>query len=350
MTPVGAPVAERVGARFDGAADCLARSEADWRSGDSQGTILALVRVDAAHDGAIFASCDEGGNQNLFYLAVTLNLGLHIYAKIGGLMNRVNSPDDSLAVGVWHRVALVSTGTAWLLYIDGSPKTLTPVGAEANTGDWLADVPLRDNVTIGARWYNIIDTYFNGQIKDVIYYSRELSADEILYDYRQCVPDDFLRLWTVGGMTDLSRFVRTPTHLGGVICGHEAHLDGIDDRIDWGDLGNIQAISLWLDPETTTEEILLIDAGKDIMVDGGVVTYTGLVGVATYVDGAGTTLVADKWQHLVCVFERVDANNFEQGWDGANYGNTEQNDLRVYDRIPSADEVRLMYSTEKRSH
>jgi hypothetical protein len=133
-----------------------------------------------------------------------------------------------------------------------------------------------------------------------------------------------------------------------VIVGNTISLDGVDDRIDYGDLGNIRQISMWIKPGTTTEEIVLVDAGNDIMVSGGTVTYTGLTAAATYVNGvASTTLVAGLWQHLVCQFTQVDANNFELGTDGANFGDIDVRRLRAHADVWTADEVALVYAREE---
>ena len=120
--------------------------------------------------------------------------------------------------------------------------------------------------------------------------------------------------------------------------------DGINDKIDCGDLGNIQMVSMWVMPDTTTEELFLVDTNNDVMVSGGTVTYTGLTEVNTYVNGVDTnTMVADVWQHLVCIFSQVDANNFEIGTDGSNYGDIKVKDIRAYDEVKSADWIKQEY-------
>lgn len=121
-------------------------------------------------------------------------------------------------------------------------------------------------------------------------------------------------------------------------------LDGTDDKIDFGDIGNIAEIAMWINPGSTTEEIILVDAGNDIMVSAGTVTYTGLTATATYVDGAAsTTLAANQWQHLVCQFNVIDANNFELGTDGANFGDIDVRDLRAYSTARTADQIKIDY-------
>lgn len=352
LTPVN-PLditARRVGADFGGTNGYLRRAEADWRSEDSAGTVLAWVKRDAiGADHTIFCSADEGTTvRYLNFLVHSTNL-IQVGQRDADVADNVRG-STTINADEWYRVAFVSNGSAYSLYVNGEPETLSVIGG-GNNGDWLADTTLRDSVVIGSLRRNVAASFFSGQIKDIQYLSRALSAAEIAFDYQLGVPDDDLVLWSWNGQTDLTRFARTPTHTGGVIVGHDMFFDGTDDLIDWGDLGNIQAVSLWLDPETTTEEILLVDAGNDIMVNAGTVTYTGLTPVATYVDGvAGTTLVADQWQHLVCVFAQIDANNFEVGTDGANFGNILVRDLRVWDKVPSAAEVAQLYARTQRAY
>ena len=59
-------------------------------------------------------------------------------------------------------------------------------------------------------------------------------------------------------------------------------------------------------------------------------------------------MVADTWQHLVCVFTQDDANNFELGNDGTNYGDIKLKDVRVYDRAWSASEAKSEYNRTKK--
>ncbi len=171
---------------------------------------------------------------------------------------------------------------------------------------------------------------------------------DIAYMFRQGVPDDSLILHVPWGDVDYSRFGHTLTRSGKVVIGHHQQYDGTDDKIDCGDIGNIQQVSMWIKPGSDTEEILLVDTGNDIMVDSGVVTYAGLSAVATYVNGVATTaLAADFWQHLVCQFTQIDANNFELGTDGANFGEIELCDVRARDALWTADKVMYEYKATR---
>ena len=107
---------------------------------------------------------------------------------------------------------------------------------------------------------------------------------------------------------------------------------------------------MWVEPNTTTEELVLIDTSKDIMVNSGTVTYATVTATATYVNGtASTTMTADKRQHLVCVLSAdVDANNLELANDGTNYGDITVYDFRVYNEAKSADWVKKDYERTKK--
>ena len=99
---------------------------------------------------------------------------------------------------------------------------------------------------------------------------------------------------------------------------------------------------------STTEELFLVDAGNDIMISTGTVTYTGLTASATYVDGvAGTTMVAGKWSHLVCQFTEIDADNMELGNDGTNYGAFDCSSWEARTTARSADAIKLEYEQQR---
>ena len=150
------------------------------------------------------------------------------------------------------------------------------------------------------------------------------------------------------GDRDYSPYRRTLTASGGIILGRHMILDGVDDKLDAGDIGNIVEVSAWVNPVTNTQELFLIDTGKDIMVNAGVVTYTGLTATATYVNGVpSTTLAAGIWQHLVCQFEVTDANNMELGNDGTNYGQFSCWNWQASSVARSSARVALDYMAER---
>lgn len=251
----------------------------------------------------------------------------------GNFNNKANSASGSIVANQWHHVVLVSDGTTTTIYVNGIASgttgttnfsTFTPAGQIARRAGGLE---------------------FSGQIRGVNLYSDARGADWIAYRYRKGVPDDSLVLHVTDGTKDYSRYRRTLTPSGGIILGRRMSLDGTDDKLDCGDLGNIRSIGFWVKPTSTSEEMLLVDAGKDIGIVSGTITYTGLTPTATYVDGAaGTTLVAGKWQYVLAVLNAdVDANNFEIGTDGSNFGQIDVDDMKAYDDAKTADFGREYY-------
>jgi len=86
------------------------------------------------------------------------------------------------------------------------------------------------------------------------------------------------------------------------LIGRGMRFDGADDYIDIGNTGEtMKTVSFWVFPRTTTEDFIDFDAGThSVEVAAGTVTATGWTSPTIYVDGeASTTLIANKWQHIV---------------------------------------------------
>lgn len=216
----GSPVFERVGARFDGAADYLRRAVADWRNTDTQGTITAWIKKSAltATGHAIFGSGDEASGKRLILQISDTNL-MSFY--IQGTATNYIEGSTTIQTDRWYRIAIVSNGSQYFFYVDGQAETLNiPVGS--NDGAWLSSVSGRDNITIGVL-VSLVATerYFEGIIKDVRYHSEPKSADWIKYDFQRGVPDSSLLLHILDGQRDLSRRRVSITVSADCIIGHE---------------------------------------------------------------------------------------------------------------------------------
>ncbi len=312
MARVGLSSDERVGMKFDGAGDYLRRAVANWRNGDSQGTISAWIKLSGNGTfRTIFISADELGNVNYFSFRISND-------NVVQAIQRNNDTTDSiigstvLHIGIWYRVTLVSTGTEYIMYVNGEVETLS-VLAGANTGDWLADTTSRDNIAIGARRMGgPVNYYFNGSIKDVQYHSRPLTASEIMHDYRAGVPDDSLKLHLHKHRYDLSRYAAEFDNVGGVVLGHEMEFDGTNylkrTVADWR-TDSQGTISAWVKRNTYG-----VDGGIFSSSDEGSNNKYFLLRIQSnrisllQRDGGGTNsfrgstlLLADQWNHLVLI-------------------------------------------------
>ena len=230
--------------------------------------------------------------------------------------------------------------TASATYVNGEAGTTLAAGEESHLICVFTQVDANNFETAndGANYGNVV-------IKMLNVYNEIPTAAWAKYRFQQSVPDDSLVLQVDDGTEDRSRFKNTLTPSGGIILGDRPSLDGTDDALDCGDIGNIQTVLFWVNPTSTTEELFLVDAGNDVMVSAGTITYTGLTAAATYVNGtASTTLAAGRWQRVMCVFTQIDADNFEIGTDGANFGQFKCDDFRCYDAVKSADYAKLDYN------
>jgi len=117
--------------------------------------------------------------------------------------------------------------------------------------------------------------------------------------------------------------------------------NGATASILCGNVGTVRTLAFWAMPSTPTEELIMLDAGKDIMVSAGVVTYAGIAATATYVDGLLTTALADmSWQHVACVLTAdCAAADLRLGTDGVDFGAGRIAGVRTYNVALTWDEV-----------
>ena len=175
MVPVNPTdiVAMSVGADFGGTNGHLKITEALWQP-DLAGSIVAWIfRGVIGDDHVIFSSCDEASAVRRFVFRVTSGNLLEIYQEDNDVADQIRG-STTINADEWYRVVVTSTGTAYALYVNGQAETLAIISG-ANNGDWLGDTSARDNVMIAAlEDLGGATEFFEGQIKDVRYFSRAL--------------------------------------------------------------------------------------------------------------------------------------------------------------------------------
>lgn len=239
--------------------DYLRHAIANWRSGDTKGTITGwIMRSAVTGFPTIFASSDESTNTRflLFHLRTAGQLSIERVNASG--TDRVRGT-TVLALNKWYHVAVVSNGTSWQLYLDGVAETLV-LEAGVNSGDWFADIPDRDNITIGNLLHFAPVIHFEGGLGGVRVYNVGLTADEIKKLFLATVPrlllseqpipqlpnllDGPVGAWlnksVVGSARDSS-----PNGNDGTIVGAPVQekvgmsFDGTNDYIDLGDIAEL---------------------------------------------------------------------------------------------------------------
>jgi len=166
---------------FDGAADYLTVAEANFRTDDAQGAITAWVKTTSSAGQIILSAADTATTNFAQY--VYLSSG-YVYAEqldAGSAIYSIRTATaGEVSDGSWHHIAVVSTGTAIIIYIDGVASTLTVVSG-TNNGDWFGDMTdsVLDNVTIGVLTRTSSEAYFNGELADIRYYVDAITATEV---------------------------------------------------------------------------------------------------------------------------------------------------------------------------
>lgn len=160
-------------------------------STSQSGTVMVWVRPGALNNNfrSIFGVGDEGGTGQriVFGLHRDNQTATIFHQQSGGQMDYVGAASAVMPTSTWHHVAWVSTGTAYLIYVDGVAQTVSAqLGVGANSGDWFGDVTGADSLIIGARQNNAAVTdYVNAQIDELAVFDRVLSADEIRSAYQR---------------------------------------------------------------------------------------------------------------------------------------------------------------------
>jgi len=165
---------------FDGGNDAAVKDVADYRSGDSSGTMAAWVNFNALDDyQVVFGSFDFASGDK--YIEIFLrNDGKIAFARDDGS----DTADyfyynTALTVNTWYHVAVTSDGSSYTFYVNGAEVTKT-FGGGSDTGDWFADTSDRDNICIGVLKYNSThDNWLDGLATEVVVYDTPLSAGQI---------------------------------------------------------------------------------------------------------------------------------------------------------------------------
>ena len=86
-----------------------------------------------------------------------------------------------MTAGTWDQYVIQSNGTAWSIYSNGVPLTVTAVFGTANTGDWLGDISGTDHrLTFGCRFFsNVAQDFADVTEDEILYINRALTGGEI---------------------------------------------------------------------------------------------------------------------------------------------------------------------------
>ncbi|MBU4397682.1 LamG domain-containing protein, partial [Patescibacteria group bacterium] len=217
------------------------------------------------------------------------------------------------------------------------------------------------NIEIG----RISTTYFDGTLDNIKIYSKALSIAEVSWEYNQGAPiahwtfneglgttaydesdhsfDATLGVgssaptWTTGAQPNSSQ---TP-------MGKSLDFDGTNDYLSVGStIPGLQTISFWINPDSTTESVLNLDASHSVSLSSGVITATGFSSPSIYVNGIGTSsITGDQWSHVaITTATPFDANVINIGRVSTNYFDGTLDEIKIFNYALTADQIKTDYN------
>lgn len=121
-----------------------------------------------------------------------------------GTSTFIYSSAQTFSANTIYHLCLVSSGTAWTLYVNGSSTTLTvsATGSGGNDGDWWGNVAGSGTITFTSGATNGGASLFDGQIDDIAYFLDDLTASEVSLLYNGGKPIHPRAV----GLTDLDHY------------------------------------------------------------------------------------------------------------------------------------------------
>ncbi len=182
----------------------------------------------------------------------------------------------------------------------------------------------------------------NSQILDDFYAQEPDQENNFLAGY-----DAYDRVGDFTASTDADG--NPPAVLSPGVIGQAANIDG-NNAPYAGNVGSgIKSISFWIKADdNTSRKIFNIDGTDQIELNAsGIVTATSFPGTTVvYVDGtsASASTVAGKWHHVVITDTTgVNATTFDIGRVSASYFDGLIDDVRLYNRVLSQEEITRLY-------
>jgi hypothetical protein len=124
--------------------------------------------------------------------------------------------------------------------------------------------------------------------------------------------------------------------------------DGTDDYVSLGNIGSgIKTVSFWIKADDTTDRKIMDFDGTDQIElnSSNQITATSFPGTTIiYVDGAPGSTINSEWHHIVITDTTgIAGSASDLGRVSSSYFDGKLDEVRVYNRALSADEVGNLY-------
>jgi len=208
----------------------------------------------------------------------------------------------------WHHYAGTYDGASVKLYIDGVVK--------GSTGSITGSINSKTtDLTIGGDGGTSCP--FPGEIAEVKIFNRALTAEEIRNEYGRSLRGTGLKTYytfndvnadgsaivdQAGYLQDSNGLLVNGADLNawGLWDTNALFLDGADDFVDVGNIGDINSVTAWIFPTDVNSWLLGLSSTVDVNIRDGVLGGTGWTDANYYVNGMQTTSITDQneWIHI----------------------------------------------------
>jgi len=164
--------------RFNGTNQYASRAVTGFRSTDTTGSWsfwFQESKIGTANI-ALIGSSDGGTGNNTVEIYLTTTSKLQLLLRTGGANLSGIISDATFVNNTLHHVVVVSNGTDYDLYVNGSPSTFAV--NVADDGKWYAAVGSRTNLTFASRVRSSAQDYMTGVIDEPMYFNSALNTDD----------------------------------------------------------------------------------------------------------------------------------------------------------------------------
>ena len=126
--------------------------------------------------------------------------------------------------------------------------------------------------------------------------------------------------------------------------GQGLEFDGDGDYADIGNVYNsVKTVNFWIKADGLTKKIIDLNGTVDIEIVSGTITANNFSNTI-YVDGAVSSVIDTDWHYVaIATGTAINVNAVDIGRIGAGYFDGILDEVRIYNRALSADEIGQLY-------
>lgn len=274
------------------------------------------------------------------------------------------SANDSIILNKWsHIVAVRNSSNQVSFYINGVLNGTANQSSGTPSGSTVGSICESSSSA----------NRFDGIVDDVKIYNTALSYDAIVKLYSQgngknnvtpkfSLKSGVVGWWTFDGkdmangqVNDISGNskngnlinVSTSTLYTSGKIGQGLNFDGIDDYISVGNVSSsVSTVSFWIKARNTTKKIMDLNGNESIESIVGTISANSFTSPTIYVNGVvSSSITANAWYHVVITTNTpINASSVDIGRINPGYFQGIIDDVRFYNRVLSANEVKQLYN------